>query len=101
MNLLKALLTNRSAELFLHFKKESPCNPPNGTYEVIILNTYKVLKTDVEFFAAALFQARVYVIYPLSEDIMEIVDYGGLVEKYTSHSVRINGSYFLRDSIGI
>lgn len=39
--------------------------------EVISMNhTYKVLKSDIELFAAALSQVRVYVVKPLSDDIV-------------------------------
>ncbi|WP_418027045.1 hypothetical protein [Paenibacillus sp. JJ1722] len=60
-------------------------------------HTYKVLKSDLELFAAALSQARVYVIQPLGEDLIDIVDYGGMVEKITPESIKINGSYFFRN----
>ncbi|MGZ0042040.1 hypothetical protein [Paenibacillus ottowii] len=59
-------------------------------------HTYKVLKSDIELFAAALSQVRVYVVQPLGEDLIDIVDYGGPVEKYTPESIKINGSYFFR-----
>ncbi|MDH2330512.1 hypothetical protein [Paenibacillus polymyxa] len=58
--------------------------------------TYKVLKSDIELFAAALSQERVYVVQPLGEDLIDIVDYGGTVEKITPESIKINGSYFFR-----
>ncbi|MEJ3719651.1 MULTISPECIES: hypothetical protein [Paenibacillus] len=60
-------------------------------------HTYKVLKSDIELFAAALNQVRVYVVQPLGEDLIDIVDYGGPVEKYTPESIKINGSYFFRN----
>jgi hypothetical protein len=44
----------------------------------------------------ALSQSRVYVVNVLSEQMMEIVDYGGPIEKYTPESIKINGSYFFR-----
>lgn len=56
---------------------------------------FKVLKADNDFLAAALSQSRVYVVNILSDQMMEIVDYGGQVEKYTPESIKINGSYFL------
>ncbi|MEK3788733.1 hypothetical protein [Paenibacillus sp. FSL K6-1230] len=58
---------------------------------------FKVLKADNDFLAAALSQSRVYVVNILSDQMMEIVDYGGQVEKYTPESIKINGSYFFRD----
>ncbi|WP_328800265.1 hypothetical protein T3H97_16235 [Paenibacillus sp. LX16] len=60
-------------------------------------HTYKVLKSDIELFAAALSQVRVYVVQPLDEDLIDIVDYGGAVEKITPESIKIKGSYFLRN----
>lgn len=59
--------------------------------------TYKVLKSDIELFAAALSQVRVYVVQPLSEDIVEVVDYGGPIEKFSPESIKINGKYFMRN----
>ncbi|KYG94871.1 hypothetical protein ABEW24_25635 [Paenibacillus jamilae] len=44
-------------------------------------HTYKVLKSDIELFAAALSQVKVYVVQPLGENLIDIVDYGGTVEK--------------------
>ncbi|TKH43061.1 hypothetical protein C1I60_16205 [Paenibacillus terrae] len=38
-------------------------------------HTYKVLKSRIELFAAALSQVRVYVVKPLSEDMVGVVDY--------------------------
>ncbi|MMZ48478.1 hypothetical protein D1872_101500 [compost metagenome] len=60
-------------------------------------HTYKVLKSDIELFAAALSQVRVYVVQPLGKDLIDIVDYGGIVEKITPESIKINGSYFFRN----
>ncbi|QNR64997.1 hypothetical protein IAQ67_13755 [Paenibacillus peoriae] len=59
-------------------------------------HTYKVLKSDIELFAAALSQVRVYVVQPLDEDLIDIVDYGGPIERYTPESIKINGSYYFR-----
>ncbi|MEK5318181.1 hypothetical protein NSS94_02705 [Paenibacillus sp. FSL L8-0644] len=60
-------------------------------------HTYKVLKSDIELFTAALSQVRVYVVQPLGENLIDIVDYGGTVEKITPESIKIDGSYFLRN----
>ncbi|MDG0057016.1 hypothetical protein MMB75_25655 [Paenibacillus sp. P2(2022)] len=59
-------------------------------------HTYKVLKSDIELFAAALSQVRVYVVQPLGEDLIDIVDYGGVLEKITPEAIKINGAYFFR-----
>ncbi|MGF9644006.1 hypothetical protein AAIH69_13445 [Paenibacillus sp. MABNS29] len=59
-------------------------------------HTYKVLKSDIELFAAALSQVRVYVVQPLGEDLIDIVDYGGPLEKFTPESVKISGKYYMR-----
>ncbi|MEC0235243.1 hypothetical protein P4H71_13020 [Paenibacillus kribbensis] len=47
--------------------------------------------------AAALSQSRMYVVKALSDQMTEIVDYGGQVEKYTPESIKINGAYFFRN----
>ncbi|AET59603.1 hypothetical protein HPL003_14260 [Paenibacillus terrae HPL-003] len=60
-------------------------------------HTYKVLKSDIELFAAALSQVRVNVVQPLSEDLIDIIDYGGAVEKITPEWIKIKGSYFFRN----
>jgi len=51
------------------------------------------LKSDMELFAAALAGVRVTVFAD-----GKIVDYGGNVEEYTSDSVRIGGTWYLRGS---
>ncbi|WP_229524172.1 hypothetical protein [Paenibacillus farraposensis] len=56
-----------------------------------------MLKSDAGLFAVALSQVRVYVVQSLSEDMTEIVDYGGTVEKITRESIKTNGSYFFRE----
>jgi hypothetical protein len=76
---------------------ELPHIPQNNYPDVISMNhTYKVLKSDIELFAAALSQVRVYVVQPLGKDLIDIVDYGGVVKNITPESVKINGSYFFR-----
>ncbi|KJD38054.1 MULTISPECIES: hypothetical protein [Paenibacillus] len=60
-------------------------------------HTYKVLKSDIELFAAALRQARVYVVQSLSEDMVSVVDYGGTIEKFSPDSVKIAGAYYIRN----
>ncbi|AJE53709.1 hypothetical protein [Paenibacillus polymyxa] len=59
-------------------------------------HTYKMLKSDIELFTSCIKTVRVYVVQSLGEDLIDIVDYGGPVEKYTSESIKINGSYFFR-----
>ncbi len=56
-----------------------------------------MLESDIELFAAALSQVRVYVVNPLSDDMVEVVDYGEAVEKITPDSIKINGCYFMRE----
>ncbi|MCV9947784.1 hypothetical protein [Paenibacillus sp. BT-177] len=58
---------------------------------------YKILHTDTEFLTAALVGSRVYVVSSLDNNTVEIIDYGGPVERYTPESVKINGSYFFRN----
>ncbi|MEC0233615.1 hypothetical protein P4H71_04500 [Paenibacillus kribbensis] len=60
-------------------------------------HTYKVLKSDIELFAAALSQVRVYVVQPLREDLISVVDYGGTIEKFSPESVKIAGAYYMRN----
>ncbi|MCC3381072.1 hypothetical protein ACFQ5D_23835 [Paenibacillus farraposensis] len=58
-------------------------------------HTYKVLKSDVELFAASLNQVRVYVVQPLSEELATVVDYGGAIERFSPESVKISGKYYM------
>ncbi|WP_258298221.1 hypothetical protein [Paenibacillus peoriae] len=60
-------------------------------------HTYKVLKWDIELFAAALGQVRVYVIQPLGENWVSVIDYGGTIEKFSPDSVKIAGAYYIRN----
>ncbi|AOK88502.1 hypothetical protein [Paenibacillus polymyxa] len=60
-------------------------------------HTYKVLKSDIELFAAALSQVRVYVVQPLGEDFISVIDYGGTIEKFSPDSVKIAGVYYIRN----
>ncbi|AJE54189.1 hypothetical protein [Paenibacillus polymyxa] len=60
-------------------------------------HTYKVLKSDIELFAAALSQVRVYVVQSLREDIVSVIDYGGTIEKFSPVSVKIAGAYYIRN----
>lgn len=56
-----------------------------------------MLKSDIELFAAALSLVRVYVVQPLGEDLISVIDYGGIQEKFSSELIKINGSYFFRE----
>lgn len=58
---------------------------------------YRVLKTNNDFFAAAISQCKVEVVKPLDDRMLEVIEYGGCVEKYTPMSIKINGSYFFRN----
>ncbi|MGW8444320.1 hypothetical protein ACWGXJ_25780 [Paenibacillus sp. S33] len=60
-------------------------------------HTYKVLKSDIELFAAALNQARVYVVQLLGEDMVSVVDYGGTIEKFSPDTIKIAGAYYMRN----
>nr|WP_223264364.1 hypothetical protein [Paenibacillus sp. IHB B 3084] len=51
----------------------------------------------MELFVAALSQVRVCVVQPLGEDLIEVIDYGGAVEKFSPEPIKINGKYFMRD----
>ncbi|URJ45467.1 hypothetical protein MF628_005291 [Paenibacillus polymyxa] len=62
-------------------------------------HTYRVLKSDIELFAAALSQARVYVVQSLREDMVSVVDYGGTIEKFSPESVKIAGAYYIRNQL--
>ncbi|MEC0235245.1 hypothetical protein P4H71_13030 [Paenibacillus kribbensis] len=60
-------------------------------------HTYKVLKSDIELFAASLSQVRVYVVQPLNEDLVEVVNYGGYVEKFSPDTIKIDGAHYMRN----
>ncbi|QNR70058.1 hypothetical protein IAQ67_06120 [Paenibacillus peoriae] len=60
-------------------------------------HTYKVLNSDIELFAAALSQVRVYVVQSLGEDVVSVVDYGGTVEKFSTDTIKIAGAYYMRN----
>lgn len=61
-------------------------------------DAYKVLKTDLDFLAAALTQSKVSVWYRQEPDPDgQLIDYGGLVEKFTPESIKLSGSFFVRE----
>lgn len=63
------------------------------------MNTaYKVLENDWDFFVAALAQSKVSVWYREEPDpIGHLMDYGGLVEGYSSETIKIAGGRFVRE----
>ncbi|AWV35138.1 hypothetical protein [Paenibacillus odorifer] len=60
--------------------------------------TYKLLVTDSEFLTAALAQSKVSVWYREDPDpIGHLMDYGGIVEGYTSEFIKISDDQFVRE----
>jgi hypothetical protein len=55
--------------------------------------TGTVLNTDADLTNAVLFQLRVTIFQH-----GEIIDYGGIIEKFTEHSVTIGETRFLRET---
>lgn len=60
-------------------------------------HTYRVLKTDIDFLAAALTQVRVSVWHVLDER-EDIIDYGGPVDAYSVVSIKIMGKRYFRNT---
>ncbi len=60
-------------------------------------HTYKMLKTDMELFGAALTQVHVYVVSVDEELRVTFEDYGGVVEEITPESVKIASKDFIRE----
>jgi len=56
----------------------------------------KVIHTDTELFAASLFQLHVSVWERTADDIPVRTEDGGVIEKFTPLSVKINGVYYVR-----
>ncbi len=56
-----------------------------------------VIETDMELLTAALTQRKVSVWSKTADDIYVQLEPGGLIQKFTAHSVKINKSYFLRN----
>ncbi|AJE51224.1 hypothetical protein RE92_09145 [Paenibacillus polymyxa] len=66
---------------------------------IVVKRTYKILKTDMELFGAALVQAHVYVV-SVDEDLrVTFEDYGGIVEEIKPESVKIAGKIFMRNQL--
>ncbi|MRN56860.1 hypothetical protein [Paenibacillus monticola] len=60
--------------------------------------TYKVLDNDIDFLAAALSQSKVSVWFRLEDDPEgHMMDYGGLVEGYSTETIKISGGRFVRE----
>ncbi|WP_337032511.1 hypothetical protein [Paenibacillus illinoisensis] len=58
--------------------------------------TYRILKSDTDFFAAALTQARVSV-WHVQDDREALMDYGGPIEEYSPLSIKIMGGRYFRN----
>lgn len=56
----------------------------------------RALYSDTELFAAALFQLTVSVWERTADDIPVRVEDGGIIERITPVSVKINGVYYMR-----
>lgn len=56
------------------------------------MQKYRVLVEDQDFFVAAISQARVVI---FNKD--QLVDYGGTIEKYSPESIKIAGTYYIRE----
>ncbi|MEE4569359.1 hypothetical protein V2U94_17190 [Paenibacillus polymyxa] len=66
---------------------------------IVVKHTYKILKTDMELFGAALVQTHVYVV-SVDEDLrVTFEDYGGIVEEIKPESVKIAGKIFIRNQL--
>ncbi|MCV9951990.1 hypothetical protein [Paenibacillus sp. BT-177] len=66
---------------------------------IVVKRTYKILKTDMELFGAALVQAHVYVVSVDEELRVTFEDYGGIVEEIKPESVKIAGKIFMRNQL--
>lgn len=59
--------------------------------------TYKILSTDMDFFAAALTQV-LFSVWLVQGDREHIIDYGGPIEEYSPVSIKIMGKRYFRDT---
>ncbi|WP_342409781.1 hypothetical protein [Paenibacillus sp. FSL R10-2778] len=57
---------------------------------------YKVITSDADLLAAALAQVRVYVVQVGEDASDSIIDYGGVIQKYTPDFVKIADTYYTR-----
>ena len=62
----------------------------------MLSTAYKVLESNKDFFAASIAQKRVHVVQITEDGLDNIIDYGGLIQKYTSDSVKIADTYYIR-----
>lgn len=58
---------------------------------------FPVLITDAELFAASISQVRVHIMKELETEVDVIIDYGGVIQKYTSEYLKIQDVYYSRD----
>lgn len=59
-------------------------------------HSYKVIKTNLELFAAAICETHVYVVSVDEEYRVNFEDFGGIVELITWDVVKISGKVFSR-----
>lgn len=55
----------------------------------------RTLHSDIELFAAAIKQVRVSVSMRI-DGKLQLVDYGGTIQKYNGYAVKINDTYYVR-----
>ncbi|MDN4618422.1 hypothetical protein QCD85_09960 [Paenibacillus sp. PsM32] len=60
-------------------------------------SVFRVLRTDAELFAAVISQVRVDVMKELEIEVDVIIDYGGVIQKYTLEYIKIQDVYYSRD----
>lgn len=60
-------------------------------------SVFRVLNKDIELFAAAISQIRVHAMKELETEVDVIIDYRGVIKKYTSEYVKIQNVYYSRD----
>ncbi|AIQ18787.1 hypothetical protein H70357_20355 [Paenibacillus sp. FSL H7-0357] len=61
-------------------------------------NTYKVMENNTDFLTAALAQSKASVWYREDPDPTgHLMDYGGIVGGYSPETIKIAGSWFMRE----
>ncbi|MDP4097904.1 hypothetical protein OIN60_14100 [Paenibacillus sp. P96] len=78
-------------------RKVSNVDIYSGIEVIEMKSTYKTLDTDLELFAAAVSQVKVYVVMPMNNKLNIVVNSGGMIEKFTPEAVKINGGFYFRD----